>query len=195
MIDVSDILLKIVNDSVVGNWQGGNERGIGYDVTDTSFDTWYSDGVRDFLDWYVENYQEDNDDYPPSWVLDVINYEKDNYGEVGIILDVGNDYERFHTRVNYIKLMEYIFDNDDDEVVGSFKEDMEYVFNKILENEREDDEEVVAVAEVAEVDSDTDSSDSDDSDSDDSDFDIVVRDTDHIYSDSESESDSDSDSD
>lgn len=214
MTNVSDILLKIVNDSIVGNWEGGNQRGIRYDVGDTSFDTWYSDALNDFLDWYVENYQEDNDEYPPSWVLDVINYEKENYGTTALY-DMGNDYRRFHRYINYIKLLEYIYDNDnedsseDSEIVGSFKEDMEYVFDTILDNEREDDEEEVAeVAEEAEVDSDdsddsdedeeevaevdTDSDDSDDSDSDD---DEPERDTGHINTYTVSDSDSDSDSD
>jgi len=202
MTDVCEIIQQIVDDDVVGNWEGGTERGIGYELGDTSFDTWYYDAVRDFLDWYVQGYQANNNEYPPSWVLDVINYEKDNYGESGLI-DIGNNYERFHRYVNYIKLMEFILEVEDSEVVSDFKLAMECVFDRIVseegeeseeseeESEEEEEEEVPRVSQVprvAEVDSD--SSDSDDSDYE---LDIVKRDTDHIVDDSDSDSDIDSD--
>ncbi len=191
MTEVYDIVQQIVDDDVAGNWAGGTERGIGFELGDTSFDTWYYDAVRDFLDWYVQGYQANNDIYPPSWVLDVINYEKENYGVVGVV-DIDN-YVRFHRYINYIKLMEYLFDNEDEEVVSNFKLAMECVFDRIVEDEGEeseeeseeesDEDEVSQVPRVVEVDSD--SSDSDD------DLDIVKRDTDHIYNDSDSDSDSD----
>ena len=194
MTDVYEIIQQMVDDDVFGNWAGGTERGIGFELGDTSFDTWYYDAVRDFLDWYVQGYQANNSEYPPSWVLDVINYEKENYGVVGVV-DIDN-YERFHRYINYVKLMEYIFDNEDEQVVSNFKLGMECVFDRIVEEEseeesEEEEEEVPRVAEVAEVaEVDSDSTDSDDSDDE---LDVVKRDTDHIYNDSDSDSDIDSD--
>ncbi len=137
---VCDIIQQIVDDDVVGNWAGGTERGIAFELGDTSFDTWYDDAVRDFIDWYVQGYQVDNDSYPASWVLDVINYEKDNYGTT-TLYEMEDNYEKFHRYVNYIKLLEYL-NNEDDEVVSNFKEAMDCVYDRIVSEEEEGDDDL-----------------------------------------------------
>tara|TARA_R100000951_G_scaffold29493_1_gene25502 strand:+ start:1152 stop:1661 length:510 start_codon:yes stop_codon:yes gene_type:complete len=140
IIDVNDIIQKIVDDDVCDDWEGGNEMGIGYDIVGLSFDEWYDDALRDFLDYFVEDYQEDYDMYPPSWVLDAINYERNNFGTI-TLYDIGDDYDRFHKYINYIILLQKIQEDEDDEVIIAFKQDMKYVYLSILENEEEEQEE------------------------------------------------------
>ena len=79
IIDVNDIIQKIVDDDVCDDWEGGNEMGIGYDIVGLSFDEWYDDALRDFLDYFVEDL-DDIDSYNDHLTKLIINWCMDDKG-------------------------------------------------------------------------------------------------------------------
>ena len=68
-----------------------------------------------------------------------ITNERDNFG-TNSLYDIGDDYDRFHKYINYIILLQKIQEDEDDEVIIAFKQDMKYVYLSILENEEEEEE-------------------------------------------------------
>jgi len=140
-MSATEILYDIVQDDIIGNWQGGGEAGIGYDIEGLSFHEWYCEAVDDFLNYYVQNHQNhfDFDSYPPYWVLDAINYERDNNGTTSLY-DIGDDYDRFNKFIIYMVLRKCIYEEDDDTYVLNFKEAMSCIYDSILNNEESEEE-------------------------------------------------------
>ena len=141
-MSATEILYDIVRDDILMTWCNQvNEPCIHYDIEGSTFDEWYSYAADTFLDYYVEYHQNhfDFDSYPPYWVLDVINYERDNYG-TNSLYDIGDDYDRFNKYIIYMVLKKCIYEEDDDTYVLNFKEAMSCIYDSILNNEESEEE-------------------------------------------------------
>ncbi len=113
-----------------GHYDNGDGLTFNLDKYYQNFENWYIRAKKDFINWVVIDQYENFTSIPNTWVFDVMEYEKENFGYLDYVQSK-NNYDDFIKYVLFIKLKIYLDENDND----NFKNNMKSFHTEILEED------------------------------------------------------------